>query len=346
MKCASTKTSKGNTQKSLECDDVCLKLERNRKLQLAFNIAPDHMDDHIPYSAETINLYLTSPAWAAQQEKQLRAFAADPDAKRLRFKPMRREQRAFIHAVCQDFGFDSESMDPEPHRHIAIFKTPKFVMAPMKTVADCVRIRQMQNLVANPGAAVTMNKASSRANNVVGEPFNALLVTNIRFGLTDDEVRKAVTSAVPSAGKMTISFLPSDEVVLQEPSTTGHTPSSVEADLTSLKPALSTAFTSQNIGSVQLCRVDGSLNVERLETDVVGGGWSQVAAKAAARRQVQAPEPFGTKGSFVVLGSQTKNKKQKGKEKALVAEDWEEEEEREEEMERRVSGEVERVEDD
>jgi transcriptional repressor NF-X1 len=54
---------------------------------------------------------------------------------------MQANQRAFLHSLAEDYGFDSESQDPEPHRHICIFKTPRFVSAPMKTLAQCVKIK-------------------------------------------------------------------------------------------------------------------------------------------------------------------------------------------------------------
>ncbi|KAI4133307.1 MAG: hypothetical protein LQ347_002234, partial [Umbilicaria vellea] len=142
IRCNASKSSEGNGKKTLKCDEECARLERNRRLALALNIDPEaHKDDHIPYSAETLRMFQEHVKWAQTQEREFRVFAADEAERRLRFKPMPANQRAFIHALADDFGFDSESMDPEPHRHVAIFKTPKFVTAPMKTLAECVRIR-------------------------------------------------------------------------------------------------------------------------------------------------------------------------------------------------------------
>ncbi|KAF2669679.1 hypothetical protein BT63DRAFT_455667 [Microthyrium microscopicum] len=328
-RCSATRASPGNNEKTLTCDEECLRLERNRKLQLAFNIdAATHTDDHIPYSTDTIQLYLDAPVWAATQEKAMRAFAVDPDQKRLRFKPMKRNQRAFIHALAQDFGVDSESMDPEPHRHVALFKTPRFVMAPMKTLADCVRIRQLQS-------TAPVAKTKLRASNLVGAPFNALLLTKIRFGLTIDELRKTLAAADPTTASMSIEFLPSDEVVLQFPSAIADL--QLEAQLTALKNPVAAALGAQQMASVQLATVDASLNVERRETDSASGGWSQVARAGAAPRTAPVVEPLGSKSSYVVLGSSAGKKKKK----EAVVEDWEEEEELEEARER-LSGEIER----
>jgi transcriptional repressor NF-X1 len=313
--CGATKTSPGNTEKQLTCDAECLRLERNRKLQLALNIDPNHVDDHVPYTAETLNLYMGNPTWCAIQEKTLRMFASDPDEKRLRFKPMKRQERAFIHSLAQDFGFDSESMDPEPHRHIAIFKTPKFVMAPMKTVAQCVKIKSQQS--AEKAERSALNNMSSNA------PFNAFLVTEVKFGLTVDEVH----AVLPKQPHLEVSFLPSEEIVIRVPPV--H-----ESRLEALKLALAKDFADKRYGQVQMCRVDESLNVERRETDAGGlasksageGGWSKVAAKAATSRKIPVPVPIGVKSSFVVLGSQEKKKKRS----QSIADDWEEAATREE----------------
>ncbi|KAI4146868.1 MAG: hypothetical protein LQ340_005778, partial [Diploschistes diacapsis] len=140
-KCLASRNNEGNTKKTLKCDDECARLERNRRLALALNIDPEtHKDDHVPYSSATLRLYVQNPTWSAPHEREFRIFAADDAAKRLRFKPMQKQHRAFLHNLAQDFGLDSESLDPEPHRHVCIFKTPRFVAAPMKTLAECMRI--------------------------------------------------------------------------------------------------------------------------------------------------------------------------------------------------------------
>jgi transcriptional repressor NF-X1 len=342
-RCNAVKGSGGNNSKTLDCDDECLRLERNRKLQLAFNIDPDiHTDDHIPYSADTINMYLSQPTWCQVQEKLLRTFAVDPDEKRLRLKPMKGPQRAFLHSLAQDFGFDSESMDPEPHRHVAVFKTPRFVMAPMKTIGDCVRIKQMQQLISNPAAGLVNENQKQKASTIVtGDPFNALLVNDARFGLTVEELRAAIAPAL-SGGHLSFSFLPSEEVVLRLPPS-NLPATAVEAHLTSLKPGLSAVLAAQSLGKIQLCVVDESLNVERRESDSHSGGWSQVAAKAAAPRRAPMQKPvFGQQSSFVVLGSAARKKKAKEK----VVEDWEAAEELEEEKERIASANVSREQSD
>ncbi|KAJ4370597.1 FKBP12-associated protein [Neocucurbitaria cava] len=338
-KCNASKHGEGNLKKTLKCDEECARLERNRKLALALNVDPEHQNDHVPYSDATLNMYQQNSTWAATQEKLLRLFAADPEEKRLRFKPMPRNQRGFVHSLAEDFGFDSESMDPEPHRHVAIFKTPKFVMAPMRTLAECTRTRQVQQRLTPAPAPTSAATLRPKPSNTTGDPYNAFLIMNPRFALTIEEVNAAVKSVLSTTSfrlELEVNFLPSEAVALKPPlaARLNMPDREMQTLLESVKEPLSQALTLQKIGKLQLARLDASLNVLRKESDIgPGSGWSQVAAsKGVPLRQVQRSTPFGNKGGFAVLSlSSTKKKKEKP---AEVVEDWEAAEEEEEEKEK------------
>lgn len=347
MKCNASKSSDGNLRKSLNCDEECARLERNRNLALALDIDPEtHKNDHVPYSTETLRYFHENTQWSQAQEKTLRLFAADENEKRLRFKPMPAAQRSFLHSLSEDFGFDSESMDPEPHRHVAVFKTPRFVMAPMKTMADCVRIRMtVEATMAKPALPATKASSSSSSNN---EPFNTFLLVHPRFGLTVDELRSDLAPTLRSAPAgidFDISFLPSEEIVLKaRPASSGTNipASSLENTVKALKAALATATAQKRLAaSVQLCALDASLNILRRESDsaAAAGGWSRVAARGAAPRMASRQVGVGGKSGFAVLGSKVKDAARKKKEEEEmerkkveeeVVEDWEEEVRREE----------------
>ncbi|KAF2262552.1 hypothetical protein CC78DRAFT_408660, partial [Lojkania enalia] len=328
-RCNASKSSDGNLEKTLKCDDECARLERNRRLALALNIDPaTHQDDHIPYSAETLRMYMENSTWAAAQEKEFRIFAAKPEEKRLRFKPMPAQQRAFLHSIAEDFGFDSESMDPEPHRHVAVFKTPRFVMAPMKTLAECVRIRKVQRATAAPTAIIT---SRTKPSNLSGDPYNAFLITSPRFALTIEEVNSAIKTALPNPPfPLEVHFLPSEELVLRPPLIVRANISDhreLQATLEAIKPAVSQAVATHSIGKLQLARLDASLNILSKESDAgPGSGWNRVAAKGVPMRRVEKTAPLGNKGGFAVL-SLSSTRKKKEKEKMEVADDWEKEEE-------------------
>jgi len=340
-KCGASKSSEGNLNKSLPCNEECARLERNRKLALALNIdQTTHIDggDTIPFSEETLVLFQSFPKWGTQQEREFRVFAAAEDEKRLRFKPMPSAQRSFLHHLAEDFGLDSESMDPEPHRHVAIFKTPRFVSAPNKTVGDCVRIRMSQRSLK---AVASEAEKKTRANEV-GEPFNAFVITAPRFGLTIDEVKTEVTATMPSSSpfRFDVEFLPSEEVILKANS---HTLSDLELEQTlkNIKPTLATAFAGKTFGKLQLCRTDASLNISRRELDVATyDGWSCVASKGAAPRRVNQQAAVGGSNAFAALSGNKvtfAKRKETPKPKPVkvnVVDDWEAAELEEEAKER------------
>jgi len=301
--------------KTLSCDDECLKLQRNQKLAAALNINPEtHQDDHIPYSQETLDMFKGQTKWCQTQEREFRVFATDDAEKRLRFKPMTANQRAFLHALAEDFGLDSESMDPEPHRHVAIFKTPRFVSAPLKTLGQCVRIRAVAETASVP------KKPAVDAN-----PWNAFVLASPRFALTIDELRSEIQADLSRLSTLIfdISFLPSEEIVIKAQS--NDIPDQViESNLTGLKPALVRTVKAQELASeVALCHVDSSLNILRRESDQpLSGGWSQVAKGASANRKAPAGKAIGASSTFTVLGTKQPAKKVK-EVKEDVADNWE-----------------------
>ncbi|THV51322.1 hypothetical protein BGAL_0115g00240 [Botrytis galanthina] len=315
VKCLASKTSEGNSKKTLDCNDECLKLQRNAKLAAALNIDPStHTDDHIPYSQQTLDMVKEMLKFCQTYEREFRVFAADPTEKRLRFKPMPSHQRAFLHSLAEDYGLDSESQDPEPHRHVSIFKTPRFVSAPLKTLAQCVKVK--------PVAAV--EAASSKRLVATAEPFNAFLLSNPRFGLTIDEIHTDLSSEFANAGlDFDVSFLPSGEVVLR-----GKAPETwytkVDSALTAMQHSLVQKVKALQLASaVVLCSVDSSLNIVRREDDHLGGGWSQVAKGASGSKAPVRPE-IGVKSSFTVLGTRMAAKKKKEEQDSAV-DDWEKE---------------------
>jgi transcriptional repressor NF-X1 len=291
------------------------------------------MDDHVPYSDTTLKFFKENATWAQTHEREFRVFAGDSQERRLRFKPMQPQQRAFLHSLAEDYGLDSESQDPEPHRHVCLFKTPRFVSAPKKTLAQCVKIRSTQaaaELVSSRAAAAVAARAS--------EPFNAFLLSSPRFGLTVEEVESALAADLATYPNIsfTTSFLPSEEIVVKA-STSGTwgapTASALETSLSTLKGAISRTVSKHSLAtSVILCHADSSLNILRREgggTRAGGpgagaagaGGWSAVVSRAAKKSaqpgsSAEKPEEKRVASGFVGL------KKKKAEEEA-IADDWE-----------------------
>ena len=117
----------------LECDDECLRIKRNTALREALRISDDYKDEHLAYAGAQMEYFMANRAFAAAQETALRAFAAAaPDSankKALAFKPMKRHERQFVHAMAETLGLRSEARDEEPHRYVIVSRPIRGVNA-------------------------------------------------------------------------------------------------------------------------------------------------------------------------------------------------------------------------
>nr|POE82513.1 fkbp12-associated protein 1 like [Quercus suber] len=348
MKCAASKAGEGNMLKTLPCNDECARLERNRRLAVALNIDQStHVagGEHIPFSTETLNMFAEHVKWGQNQEREFRVFATSEDEKRLRFKPMQSRQRTFLHLLAEDFGLDHESMDPEPHRHVMIWKTPRFVSAPNKTLAEALRIRQAARSLAVSADTSDIEIASTKDNATKAnrETYNSFVISSPRFGLTVDELHSEVDAALPPTSGLSfdIEFLPIEEIVIKAKSSS-LLPADLQTALQRNKTALVTSIASKGYGNAQLCVTDKALNILRRESDSgPGDGWSRVAAKKAAQKVlIQQPSTLDSNTFAALSGNKmtfAKKKVQKPKKESVV-EDWETAETAEEEKEREESG--------
>ncbi|KAK3942193.1 hypothetical protein QBC46DRAFT_380857 [Diplogelasinospora grovesii] len=333
VRCQATKSNPWpwrDQQTPLKCDEECLRLQRNRQLAEALRIDPEtHTDEHIPYSDTTLKLYRENVTWAQAREAEFRLFADAKDQKRLRFKPMPPSQRAFLHSLAEDYGLDSESQDPEPHRHVCIFKTPRFVSAPRKTLEQC------RPAAPKPSAVV---KSAAKQN--ARPPFNAFLLKNPRFGLTIDEVDAALArdlATVSATLRFTTSFLPFDQIVIRaEPTASAAAvAANVETTLGSLLPAVARTVSRLGLASappfVALCHADPNLNILRVEGGVESqaaaaaaapGGWNTVAQRSSWWRRAQ-PTPAASeqrpRSTFLAL---RKKPAALARYESVVEDDW------------------------
>ncbi|KAI2467215.1 hypothetical protein F4781DRAFT_402932 [Annulohypoxylon bovei var. microspora] len=325
VRCLATKRNPSPDRGTLTCDDECLRLKRNVLLADALNIDPQtHTDNHVPYSETTLNFYRENPQFAQTYEREYRVFATDPNQKLLRLKPMKSHQRAFLHSLAEDFGFDSQSADPEPHRHVCLFKTPRFVSAPTKTIAQCLKIRPSQQIAPTP------QPASSEDSLPVKQPFNALLLSTPQFGLTVEEldaVLKKQYTAYPNIVFHT-TFLPDAAIIKGSGS---WRPQDLESTMSALKPAISHTITSLGYAQgVYLCHVDNNLNISRNEKDekesrsTADEGWSAVMRRSARPKPPATPRPIASRNTFIALKKKTPKKVEKQPAKEDVEDDWEE----------------------
>lgn len=104
-----------------------------------------------------IQLSSSAPLSTLQSyESTLHSLAANPTQRSVRFQPAKSSLRAFVHSLATDWGFASESFDPEPHRHVFVLK-PTVWNPPLlgmgngtaigiggMSVSECVKLRERQ----------------------------------------------------------------------------------------------------------------------------------------------------------------------------------------------------------
>lgn len=159
----------------LKCDDECARLERNRSLASALKIdidpsttsangpSPHITSSNLPYSAETLDMYIqlsSSSTLSTLQsyESTLHSLAVSTTQRSVRFQPAKAPLRAFAHSLAADWGFATESFDPEPHRHVFVLK-PTSWTPPIfgfgngssmgiggMSVGDCVKFRERERM--------------------------------------------------------------------------------------------------------------------------------------------------------------------------------------------------------
>ncbi|KAI5283840.1 FKBP12-associated protein [Ascosphaera aggregata] len=138
-------------QPRIVCDEECARLERNRLLASALNVSIDPTTTNatvmaagrrsmassttaptVPYSDETLDRYLSITSSATLStlqayEQKLHDLAHSEAKRSTRFTPARASLRAFIHSLAADWGFSSESFDPEPHRYVEVYRSIKWL---------------------------------------------------------------------------------------------------------------------------------------------------------------------------------------------------------------------------
>ncbi|KAF5241597.1 hypothetical protein FANTH_9051 [Fusarium anthophilum] len=300
----------------IRCDEECERLDRNRRLAAALNIDPaSHTNDHIPFSDNTLKLYKQMQSWGDAQESQFRVFAANKDEVRLRYEPMKNQSRQFLHLLAEDFGFESKSEDYDIHRSVLVWKSDKFVSAPAKTLAQCVKIRATQ--AAEAAAAAAIRPPSPPI--LETEPFNALVLTEPRFGLTIEEVNTALEPDLISLQGFSfkVDFL-NDEVLIKASVSYSAflTPAPMEKSLEILKPRIEQTIRREKLAeSVLLCHADATGAISRREVPLRTGtgGWSAIAGRAASRAMSSSstPAPEEAKpGRKLLLGLKKKRPQQ------------------------------------
>lgn len=326
IKCGASRMNPSGNKKELKCTDAC----RSRRMALALELDPER-EVAPPYSDEAIYFYMKDKKFATTVEAKFRTFAETPTSKRLAFQPMRSPQRAFLHILAADFGFESESQDPEPYRSVIIFKGSNFTAVPRKTIADFLATKSSAPLTTMPVSIQQLRKPRKDAH-------NAIVLKGIRVGLLSTDLEKELEPVLKDSQlRFNMQWTGDEEVVLEpKPSSLGT--EQIELELTELSPKLKRLVAQKGLAeNAELCSIDKNGQILGRQ----GSQWSMVASNKGAPATKLIQTGFNTKNGFSIFGDGgagpsnqrsteslrkklvLEKKKEKEREKKEVVEDWE-----------------------
>lgn len=116
---------KQNQLKTLECNEECKMIERNRRLALGLQIVnPDLSGKLMPRYTEFMKQWgKKDPNFCQMVHDRLTelvqlAKTSKQKSRSYSFESMNRDKRHFVHECCEHFGCESQAYDQEPKRNI------------------------------------------------------------------------------------------------------------------------------------------------------------------------------------------------------------------------------------
>lgn len=232
-------------------------------MALALQIDPDReAADKMGYSDETIEMYNEQPKQFTRTiEQALRTFAESPQ-KRYAFQPMKSQLRQFIHFLAADFGFESESQDPEPYRSVVVMKGPKFTTAPKKTLSEFTKSPGKSSTLGTHAPSPAATPLIEQLRKPGKQAVNAIVLEGIRVGLLMNELEKELNPLLSTSQlKFKIDWTADEEVVL-EPKPSSFGMDEIELELSNIKIPLRRTIKTKGIAQeVELCWIgrDGKI---------------------------------------------------------------------------------------
>ncbi|KAJ2852059.1 FKBP12-associated protein [Coemansia brasiliensis] len=222
----------GHSTSNLACNEVCKIAERNRRLALALNIK-DRADTPLAglvkasYSDELLQFTRTHLSWVRDIESRAASFIGEKNCLTLNFAPMKPQFRAFLHALGPFYGCRSRSVDYEPLRSVCWDRTGQSTI-PSISLSNAVQYTVVPQIVCSSrihanddsdgddsaSLDLNVNVKSIPRNSAVDRlrrKLDFLVISDLRHGLVEEELREAIDRYVPSKA-YTICWMEEDRV--------------------------------------------------------------------------------------------------------------------------------------
>ncbi|XP_016842506.1 protein shuttle craft isoform X1 [Nasonia vitripennis] len=154
---------KQNQLKTLDCNEDCKMIERNRKLTLGLQIVnPDLSGKLMPkYSEHMKEWGKKDPVFCQMVHDKLTelvqlAKTSKQKSRSYSFESMNRDKRQFIHESCEHFGCESQAYDQEPKRNVVATAVKDRCWLPSYSLLELLQRENGQRKV--PGPMVNINQ--------------------------------------------------------------------------------------------------------------------------------------------------------------------------------------------
>ncbi|XP_014226948.1 protein shuttle craft-like [Trichogramma pretiosum] len=161
-------SKKQNQLKTLECNDECKVIERNRRLTLGLQIVnPDLSGKLMPKYSDYMKQWAKKDAAFCNMvhdkltELVQLAKSSKQKSRSYSFEVMNRDKRQFVHEMCDHFGCESQAYDQEPKRNVVATAVKEKCWLPSYSLVELVRRENGQRKV--PGPMLNKLLASERS---------------------------------------------------------------------------------------------------------------------------------------------------------------------------------------
>ncbi|PSN51156.1 Protein shuttle craft [Blattella germanica] len=153
--------------KTLECNDECKVIERNRRLAIGLQIRNPDLSAKLtprysefmrqwakkdPHFCNMVHEKLTELVQLAKQSKQ--------KSRSYSFDSMNRDKRHFVHEYCEHFGCESVAYDQEPKRNVVATAARDKAWLPSMSLLEVIQRESGQRKIPKP--VITSSRAPSQ----------------------------------------------------------------------------------------------------------------------------------------------------------------------------------------
>ncbi|XP_031827096.2 nuclear transcription factor, X-box binding stc [Nomia melanderi] len=166
---------KQNQLKTLECNDECRLIERNKRLALGLQIVNPDLSGKLmprysdfmkqwakkdPHFCQMVHEKLTELVQLAKTSKQ--------KSRSYSFESMNKDKRHFIHESCEYFGCESQAYDQEPKRNVVATAVKDKCWLPSYSLLEIVQRKNGQRKV--PGPMLNTSKVDGSVKTILSLP--------------------------------------------------------------------------------------------------------------------------------------------------------------------------------